>query len=179
MPITRSDKEPELLQFTDKTVIQNPRFFYKIYEGYGYAASHRFEGVADDATGEIYLENPSGSGKEIFIVAIDVISTGQGWVDIYRDNTVIASGTAITPVNLNFEKAYASVASVEHSGTYTTGDQVHGSVVPGGARVRAVGGAAEVGESVVVPEDYNFLIRVTNKSGSAADMSIRILWWED
>jgi len=61
----------------------------------------------------------------------------------------------------------------------TGGTLVHNSVCPGGSRVQATGGAAEVGETVVIPESFNFLVKVTNKSASATDLSIRILWWEE
>jgi len=168
-----------VLQFIDGTQIVNPRFFYKIYEGYGFSISHRFESVANDASVDVYFECPDGCGREVFVVAVEVIAFGQCHVDVYRGNQVSASGTAITPVNLNFGSTIASVASVEYGGTYTTGTLVHNTVVPGGAKVRAIGGVSEVGETVVVPCGYNFLVRVTNKSGAATDLSIRIIWWEE
>jgi len=171
--------EKAILQFLDGTQIFNPRFFYKIYEGYGFAISHRFESVDAAAAVYLYFENPSGSGREIFIVVIDVISFAQAWIDIYRDNTVSVHGTSLTPVNLNFEKAIASIAKAEYGGTYVTGTRVHSTVCPGGSRVQATGGVAEVGETVVIPEGFNFLVKVTNKSASAADLSVRIVWWEE
>lgn len=73
--------EKAIPQFLDGTQIFNPRFFYKIYEGYSFVVSHRFESVASDAA--------------------------------------------------------------------------------------------------VIPEGFNFLVKVTNKSAAAADLSIRILWWEE
>jgi hypothetical protein len=170
--------EKAILQFLDGTQIFNPRFFYKVYEGYGFAVSHRFESVAQNAEVNIYFENPSGSGKEVFIVVIDIISFAQAWIDVYRGVTP-SGGTAITPVNLNFAKAISSIANVKYGVTYTGGTPVHNSVCPGGSRVQATGGAAEVGETVVIPPGYNLLVKVTNKSAAAADLSIRILWWEE
>jgi hypothetical protein len=168
-----------ILQFVDGTQITDPRFFYKIYQGYGFSVSHRFESVASDASVDLYFENPSASGREVFIVAVEVVSFAQAWVDVYRGNTVVASGTSITPVNLNFEKAYGCVVSAEYGGTYTPGTQVHETVCPGGSLVRAVGSAVEIGESVVIPEGFNLLVRATNKSASATDLSIRVIWWEE
>jgi len=168
-----------LLQHTDGTVMINPRFFKKIVDGYAYSVSHRSEAVGSGSSVDIFFENPSGSGRRVFIIMIEVVSFAQAWIDIYRNNTVSASGTSITPVNLNFENGYASVVNVEYGGTYTTGTLVHSTVCPGGSAIRAVGGTAEVGESVVIPEGFNFLIRATNQSTSDADMSIRMLWWEE
>ena len=168
-----------LLQFLDGTLLINPRFFKKIYEGYGFSVSRRFEGVASDASIDLYFENPSGSGRHVFLVSVEIVSLAQAWIDIYRGNTVTAHGTALTPVNLNFEKDIPSVANVEYGGTYTTGTLTLNTVCPGGSKKEAVGGKAEVGETAIIPPNFNFLIRVTNKSASATDLSIRILWWEE
>jgi len=168
-----------VLQFPDGTQIFNPRFFYKIYEGYGFSVSHRFEGVASGASVDLYFENPSGSKRQVFIVVVEIVSLAQAYIDIYRGNTVTAPGTALTPVNLNFEKNIPSVVNVEYGGTYTTGTLTLNTVCPGGSKKEAVGGNAEVGETVIIPEGFNFLVRVTNQSASATDLSIRILWWEE
>jgi len=55
MPITRSDKVPELLQFIDKATLVNPRFQYKVKQGYGFAVGHRFTSVASGANVDIYF----------------------------------------------------------------------------------------------------------------------------
>jgi len=170
-----------LLQFSDGTLITNPRFSKKIYDGYGFSISHRFEGVASDGVAEVYFENPSGSERTVFIIAIECTSFAQGWVDVYRDALVTSSGTELTPVNLNQGSTNTSVVDVEYGGTYDISEAqlVHNTVVPGGSRQRAIGSLAEVGETVVIPAEYSLLIRFTNKSASAADMSIRIVWWEE
>jgi len=170
-----------LLQFSDGTLIVNPRFSKKIYDGYGFSISHRFEDIAADGVAEVYFENPSGSNRTIFMIAIECTSLGQGWVDLYRDASVTSSGTKLTPVNLNQESTNTSAVEVEYDGTYDISEAqlVHNTVVPGGSRIRAVGGFAEVGEAVIIPAKYSLLVRFTNKSASATDMSIRIIWWEE
>ena len=92
-----------------------------------------------------------------------------------------SSGTELTPINLNQESTNASEANVEYGGTYDiSGAQlVHSTVAPGGTKKEAVGGLAEVGETVVMPQGYSLLVRLTNKSASATDMSIRVIWWEE
>jgi hypothetical protein len=170
--------KPDVLQFLDKTVITNPRFFYKTYEGYGFSISHRFENVSAGASVNIYFENPADSGREVFVVVIDVISFAQAWVDVYRGATA-SGGTSITPVNLNLGSAVSSVANVKHGVTYSGEVLVHSTVIPGGSKVQATGGAAEVGETVVIPEGLSILVVATNKSTSSTDLSIRIVWWEE
>jgi len=166
-------------RFSDNVLAVSPRFQKKIEEGKGFVVSRRFEGVASDAYVDIYFENPSGSGKKIHIEVVEVVSMAQAWVDIYRGNTVTASGTSIVPVNLNMESNNSSIANAEYGGSYSTGELISNTVCPGGSRIRAVGGAAEVGEMMIIPPGLNILVRVTNKSASATDLSVRILWWEE
>ena len=152
----------------------------KIIEGKAFSVSHRFENVASDAYVDLLFSNPSGSGKSANLVVIEVITFAQSHVDVYRGVTVTSTGTSITPLNLNLGSANESVVDVEYGGTYSpTGDPALNTVCPGGNRVRAVGGAVEVGETAIIPENYNILVRVTNKSDSSTDLSIRILWWEE
>jgi len=176
---SRSFAEKEILQFDDGTQITDPRFEYMVHKGLGFSISHRFESVADDASADVYFENPAGSGVEVYIIAIEVTSLGSAYIDIYRGNTVNAAGTPLTPINLNFKSGGDSRANVEYGGTYTTGNLTLSTLCPGGSKKEAVGGQAGVGEVVVMPLDFNFLVRVTNKSGGATDLSIRILWWEE
>lgn len=170
--------EKAILQFVDGTQITNPRFFYKIYQGYGFSVGHRFESVASDAAVNLYFSNPAASGMHVFIITIDVASLAQAWMDVYRA-VAPSGGTAITPVNLNFSSANTSVVVAKYGVTYTGGTLVHSSVCPGGSKVQAVGGVAEIGETVVIPPGYDLLVKVTNKSTGATDLSIRIVWWEE
>jgi hypothetical protein len=55
--------EKEILQFLDGTQIFNPRFFYKVYEGYGFAASKIFKNVNASAYKQILFRNPVGFWK--------------------------------------------------------------------------------------------------------------------
>ena len=167
------------LQFVDGTILIDSRFLKKIYEGYGFSVAHRWEGVSSSGSFEVFFENPNDSGMTVFVLLLEAISTGQAWIDVYRNNAVTASGTAMGISNVNFGSANESVVNLEYDGTYTIGDLVHSTVVPGGSLVRAVGGSTEFGESVVIPEGGNFIVKVTNKSASSEDMSLRLLWWEE
>ena len=151
----------------------------RIKEGHAFSVSHRFEGVASDANADLFFENPSDSGKTVNIVIVEVVSLAQAHVDIYRGNTVTTPGTPLIPVNLNLGSPTTSVVNAEYGGAYALGELAVNTVCPGGSHVRAIGAATEVGETVVVPEGENFLVRATNKSASATDLSIRILWWEE
>jgi len=177
--VSKSELRELLGILADGTLTVAERFQRKIEEGKAFAVSHRFEGLATNASAELYFENPSGSGRTVYIVIVEVVGMAQGWVDIYRGNTVSTPGTPLTPMNLNLGSTNASVVNVEYGGVYVAGTLALNTVLPGGNLVRAVGSAVEVGETVKIPEGNNILVRATNTSASAQDLSIRVLWWEE
>jgi len=170
---------PQFLKFDDDVVVSNPRFQYKIKKGYGFAVGHRFPNVASGASVDFYFENPSGSGREVVIIKVTVTALAQSDIDIYENNTITANGTSLTPRNLNRGSSVTSVVKAEYDGTYGLGDLIFDDVCPGGSKKEAVGGAAEVGETTIIPPNSNFIVRVTNQSASDTRIAIRILWWED
>jgi len=169
----------KILQFLDGALGVDTRFAQRIELGYAFSASHRFENVSSGDIVESWFENPPGSGREVNIIAIEVSGLGAGWVDIYRNNTKIASGTRIPALNLNMGSKITPVAIPEYGGQYTPGTLAHQTVLPGGIKINAIGSMAEVGERLKIPPGYNILVRITNKAATTTDYSIRYLWWED
>jgi len=51
--------------------------------------------------------------------------------------------------------------------------------LPGGTKNNAIGDAISLGESALLFEGDNYLIRITNKSGGPTDFSFKSVWWED
>jgi len=158
-----------------------PPFYPKVKEGYAFSGSKRFESVSADANFSVLIENPSGSGKDVVILSIAVTGLVQCYVDIYDDVTVTAYGNNITIRNLNLGSANTNVCGAYYGGTYSISgaEKVHETVVPGGSKQFAIGGLSEVGETVIIPPGHNILIVVTNKSASASDFSVQILWSEN
>lgn len=171
--------ERRIQQFIDGALSVDPRFAKRIEIGYAFSASHRFENVADGDFRDVWFENPANSGREVNIVAVEVALLGQAWIDIYRDNVKVASGTPIRVMNLNMGSMIEATALPEYGGQYTPGATIHSTVAPGGRLVRVLGSVVEAGERVKIPPGYNILIRTTNKAGVATDFSVRIIWWED
>jgi len=168
-----------ILQHNDGTLIVYQRFFEMTVKGYGFYTSKRFEGVGAGDDIDIYMSNPEGSGRDVYLVIIDIISTQAVYADFYHDNTVDSKGTELPVYNLNFRSTVKSVFYVEYGGIYTLGTLVHQMMVPSGRGVRAVGGATEIGEAVIVPPDHNFVLRIHNASNSSADTVFRMIWWEE
>ncbi len=150
----------------------------QILKELGFSASERFEGVASGGVIQIYFGNPTGSGRTIKIVKIGIISTGQAYLDVTKDNTVSTAGTELIKANLNITHTNTPVAVVEHPGSYVAGPLMHKEVIPGGSGTFSVGGIAEVGATVMLTEGTNFIMNLTNTSASAEDISVRFLWHE-
>ena len=159
--------------------IAKPFFRKKIEEGKAFSISRRFEEVASGASVSIYFENPPYSGVNAHIQMIEVVSMAQAFVDIYRDATKTAVGTPLSPFNLNMASPRTSKINAEYGGTYENGELALNTVCPGGSGVRAVGGAVEVGENLIIPPGRNIVVVVTNASASDTNISIRFLWYEE
>lgn len=147
-----------------------------IRNGKAFSVSKRFP---NEVSGNVvYLW--FGSNATTHMSIVECISTGQAWVDIY-EGAVVTAGTPVTPQNLNLGSTNVSSATVVTGGTLdlTNATLVHETVVPGGTSVRAIGFATEVGEDVIIPSGKDIMIQMTNQAGTAADMSIRMIWWEE
>ena len=171
--------DKRVLQDRDGVPLVFPKFFHKIEQGYAFAASKRFEGVTSGASVEILFRNPSDSGRKAVVASIEIIGLAQLYADIYKDNTVTSDGTPIPVVNLNLSSSITNKMVVAYNGSYSLGTPVYNMVVPGGSHIRAIGGAIQMGETVILPPGGNFILRITNKSASATDFSARVLWWEE
>lgn len=158
-----------------------PELKFRTDIGQVFSVSHRFEGVSSNSAVEVYASNPEGSGVKVHVIAIECVSMGQAWIDVYSGVTVISNGTELVPRNRNYGSNKQSVCHVEYGGSYdiTAARLDHSTVLPGGSRSKVVGDLAEVGEQVTVPPGNNLLVRMTNKAGTTVDMSIRMLWWEE
>jgi len=168
-----------MLQFNDGALGIDTRFAQRIELGYSFSASRRIEGLPAENSEDTWFENPSGSGREVNIVAVEVAGLGSGWIDIYHGNIKVSAGIPIEKINLNLGSPNQAVALPEYGGSYTPGKLAHSTVLPGGIKINAIGSMAEVGERLKLPPGYNILIRLTNKAGTTTDYSIRFLWWED
>jgi len=171
--------ERKIAQLLDGSVITDTRLSKKIEEGYGFSASWRFENVPDGDFRDILFRNPSDSNRVANVLVVEISSFGQGFLDIYKNNTIIASGTKIEPWNLDLGSPNEAGAFPEYGGNYILGKQIHRDLVIGGTKIRAIGGVAELGEHTKIPPSYNILVRITNKTGAATSFSIEFKWFED
>ncbi len=151
---------------------------YSMENGDAYAASVRSEGLADDGTLKVLLSNPADSLKNICWVSLVVAAEGKAYLDMYGQVTVDTPGTALAQVQKFSGSSNTSVADSEYDGAYSYGapNLIYSFLIPGGTGVKTVGGQSTDAELAMAIPGRNVLIVLTNKAGSAKDMSMRIVW---
>ena len=177
---SKPSKFKTLLQFHDGTIIVDQRQLLKCLEGYKFTAGHKFESVANGATVNVLLHVPDDAERMIFFLAFEVSSDAKANIDLYFD-VEFSGGTNLKIINLRrkMEGVIDPVAVALHSVTYTPSEYHLGAVHTGGVRQFATGGLSELSGAAILDPGYNVLIAVTNNSGSAQDISLRLVWWEE
>jgi len=167
-------------QTSDSASLCEPVLYDKIRLGQAFSASHRFDAVAAGANVSMYFSVPS-DGTTVTIVAIEVVTTGQGAIDIYRYPSMITAGTQITPTNLNMSSSNTSevVVGYEYTVDLSSATKAHETVAPGGTKVRAIGSLSEVGERIIIPPGNSLIVIFTNRGSTSEDVSIRFIWFEE
>jgi len=148
----------------------------KIEEGKAFSASNRLT-IAAGESKDILIENRSG--KDIKIVVVEITTLSNINIDIYDNVHVDSHGNAWIIRNLNLTSSYIPNVIIEDSGSYFGGELVGNKLGYGGSPSRAVGSASEVGETVVVPDGNNIMIRITNTESQNTTVSVVILFYED
>ena len=148
----------------------------KIEEGKAFSASNRLT-IAAGGSKDILIENRSG--KNIKIVVVEITTLSNINIDIYDNVTVSSHGNKWDIRNLNLASAYITNVIIEDSGSYSGGELVGNKLGYGGSPSRAIGSASEVGETVVIPDRNNIMIRITNTESQNTTVSVVILFYED
>jgi hypothetical protein len=166
-----------LVAFLRKPIAKT-HVLHAMEDGRVYASSIRVSDVADDGTLQVLLSNPSDSIRNICWVALVIASEGKAYVDMYGQVTVDTPGTALTQVQKFSGSPKASVADTEYNGaySYTAPHCIYQALLPGGSGPKSIGGSATDAELAIAIPGRNVLIVLTNKAGSAKDMSLRIVW---
>jgi hypothetical protein len=94
-----------------------------LLEGTKYVAGHYFEGIGSGSTVNIYLENPTESGRVLVIESPTVRSGKRIDAQLSFNPTVDTVGTDDPPKNRRSDLADSGVANAAYSGAYTATDQ--------------------------------------------------------
>jgi hypothetical protein len=148
-----------------------------IHQGRSFHASHIYSAIAAAASAELLIQ--TGSSAEGHLT-VRIGATGQSEVELFEASTFSAAGTAITVRNRKRSKGDgAEDLTVTHTPTITgAGNRIEGAVIPGGSGNFASGGSASARLEWELNENTNYLVRITNTSASAEDISIGVNWYE-
>lgn len=132
--------------------------------------------VVDAASFELLINVPAD--KTLHVV-LEGSATGDAKGYIYEGPTVSANGTAVIPTNRNRTSSGLADSLFYMTPTVTTtGDLLFSTYMPGGVKKTAGGSSGEsFGEWILAPGLY--LMRFTNSSGAAADMSAQMTFYEE
>lgn len=122
------------------------------------------------------VTNPSNSGK--FINVNDVLgsSTTPITVDVLRNATFAAAGTAITPRNTNFQFGDNSAMTGKFLVSVTdptSGGNLLYSINQGNG-----GPLVDFNGRIIVPSNQTLYIRLPNTGSTSINLSLTVDWWE-
>jgi len=148
----------------------------EIHEGETYICSHFYSLVADDANADLRIT--SGSNKELHIT-ITVAVAGNGETLIYEGTTYTVAGTNVVIYNRDRTSSNSSDATCRHTPTANVlGTELFHGYAPGGEKKEAIGSVRKTAQEWIFKKSEDYLIRFTNRSGGAIDVSIEVEWYE-
>ena len=150
-----------------------------VHKGKFYTACNIFNSVANTSSAEVLIQ--VGSNKKLHFVK-NCAAGGDAEVFLFEGTTFSAAGTSITAYNLNRSSSSTTDATITHTPTLTAdGTQINCGFIPGGGIFGAGGsngGPIRSGTEIVLDVNTDYLIRLTNTSGGAQDMSIEVGYYE-
>lgn len=150
---------------------------YRLHEGRAFIAYYLQNGVsplADGASINVAIAANTGYTPHITIGAF---CGGDSSLFVYESATA-SGGTAFTPVQRNRTSTTTSNVAMTINPTVTaTGTELYREFLPGGTKKKAGGNGGESLEFVFKPLT-NYLVRLTNISGSAQVAEITLEWYE-
>lgn len=154
---------------------------HEVHAGHAFTASYKTPDaspIADNATLEVLIRVGSTFCAHMFI---DPVCGGEAEVEVFEGPDVTAVGTVMTAYNMSRESANGSEVTVFHTPTIGGGGDgtlLLNTLVPGGTKKEASGGAIRPGMEWIFNRDTDYLIVLTNRAGAAQQVSIQTQWYE-
>jgi len=154
-----------------------------VHDGFVYHTSGKVTGMVNANVDEFLLVTGSVAPH---IVKLG-FSLGRGDVDIlaFEDTTVSANGAELTEVYNTARTSVNTPTMILYSGPTVTGDgtKIHTSWVPPTATGTGLSAAGALvgdtaGEEWELKPNSNYMIRITNNSGSTIAYQYELLWYE-
>jgi hypothetical protein len=146
-------------------VVAHEGTLYHIHQGLSFVHCERAEGLADDAAITLLLRTTAQNTVHLRAAAL---SAARCRLQIFENPTVNADGTARTPVNRNRRSTFPAGFSLFF--TPTLGGDGTSLVDLDPAQVASV----QALDELVLKASEDYLLRLTNLSGGAADATLRL-----
>jgi hypothetical protein len=167
------ERDAKFLAVTD-------RVHRETHEGEGFSLCHIFEDVGASDHADILIQ--TGASKELHFT-FTAQAEGKAYAFLYED-AVASAGTGLTPFNRLRSSSETSDATFSHTPGFDSVPEL-GTLLPcgllpggiGGNSVGATGGSGR--QEIVLRINTVYLVRVTNKAGSAKDISTTCSWYEE
>lgn len=157
----------------DQALVVQSAVHSKIHHGGMFSACHLAAAVADNGDVEIHMKvtNP--------MHLREIIGTeGTVHVFLFEGPTVSEDGTEITCYDRNRVSANPPTTEVFHTPTTSAdGTELASMVLPGGSKNQATG-SLSTGREEWILDAGSYMLRLTNKSGGAADIAVQLDFYE-
>jgi len=149
----------------------------RIVKSLEFCGCHRYLAVADNAS--VYLLGKVGADKNAH-GDFRVSSEGKVYIELYEAPTITLDGTAETILSVNRQTLGTPTATLWHTPTIAAdGTQLNCSMLGTAGRKEGAGGISAAGCYFLFKKSTNYLLKVTNKKGAAADINMSYSWHEE
>lgn len=133
--------------------------------------------VANNDTIEIFVRIGAGS---VAHMAFSAKAGGDAELQIFEGMTTVTDeGTTLTPQNRRRSSAIVSDISAFHTPDVTPAEaSITDILVPGGSGGNSAGGDAASFAEWNLKADEDYLVRLTNRAGTAQNMGLEVDWYE-
>ena len=149
---------------------------HEIHKGNAYTVGALVTDVADDASADTLII----VGTKSLHLVLRASATGSSYAYLYETPTITDNGTAVTIFNKDRTSSLVSTARTFHTPTVgAVGTALNSELFPGGEKNFAVGATGNERDEWILAPGKSYLLRITNKSGAAEDISIAATWYEE
>jgi hypothetical protein len=154
-------------------VISTDSVHDRTHAGQYFSGGHYNGALANNGTLDLLIQN---GGASTFHAKFSAQVGGDCTVQIFEGTTFSVAGTAVTMSNHNRASGTAFAGTVTHTPTVTlVGAQVNGTgFAPGGTKHSGSGGEFGFNNEFVLSPTTNYLLRVTNVSGTTIKLSASV-----
>lgn len=143
-----------------------PATFKNIEEGEVKYATKRVD-VPADGTEQFVVKSPSANDVRANIISLSLRTGAAFTVDYKKDFSIDTAGTDMKIANARTDENDTTNMTFEYGGSYSGGNVVAESLIPGSTENKGAGTSVENIE-IIVSNDDELMLEVTNQNSSSS-----------